>query len=218
MNASLNWLSALLGTELEPTDVAHKLAMLGAPVESIEPLHQDLGDIIVAEVERVERHPNADRLTLCYVNNGVEVVEVVCGAPNVGAGKRYPYAAVGTVLPGGLKLKGRKIRGVQSNGMLCSASELELGADQDGIMELDTDAPAGTHDLEEAGAVAGCATAAPAHLALDVDFGRRFREREEGRPESHLGVRREEMFGEVVQCGFEFDESNAFVYCQALDL
>ncbi len=148
MNASLNWLSALLGTELEPTDVAHKLAMLGAPVESIEPLHQDLGDIIVAEVERVERHPNADRLTLCYVNNGVEVVEVVCGAPNVEAGKRYPYAAVGTVLPGGLKLKSRKIRGVQSNGMLCSASELELGPDQDGIMELDTDAPAGTRLLD----------------------------------------------------------------------
>ncbi|MFB3069946.1 MAG: phenylalanine--tRNA ligase subunit beta [Gemmatimonadales bacterium] len=148
MNVSLNWLSALLGTELDPSDVAHKLAMLGAPVESVTPLHQDLGDIIVAEVERVEPHPDADRLTLCYVNNGVEVVEVVCGAPNVEAGKRYPYAAVGTVLPGGMKLKGRKIRGVQSNGMLCSASELELGADQDGIMELDTDAPAGTPLLD----------------------------------------------------------------------
>ncbi len=148
MNVSLNWLSALLGTELDPSDVAHKLAMLGAPVESVTPLHQDLGEIIVAEVERVEPHPNADRLTLCSVNNGVEVVEVVCGAPNVEAGKRYPYAAVGTVLPGGMKLKGRKIRGVQSNGLLCSASELELGADQDGIMELDTDAPAGTPLLD----------------------------------------------------------------------
>ena len=72
-----------------------------------------------------------------------------CAAPrNVEAGKRYPYAAVGKVLPGGMKLKGRKIRGVRSNGMLCSASELALGADRDGIMELDTDAPAGTPLLD----------------------------------------------------------------------
>jgi phenylalanyl-tRNA synthetase beta chain len=148
MNISINWLSALLDTKLDPDDVAHKLAMLGAPVEAIEPVHQNLAGIIIAEVERVEQHPNADRLTLCHVNNGTEVVEVVCGAPNVQAGKKYPYAAVGTALPGGLEIKGRKIRGIQSNGMLCSASELELGTDQEGILELDTDVPAGTPLLD----------------------------------------------------------------------
>ncbi|MCH6547427.1 MAG: phenylalanine--tRNA ligase subunit beta [Gemmatimonadetes bacterium] len=148
MNISINWLSALLDIKLDPDDVAHKLAMLGAPVEAIEPVHQNLAGIIIAEVERVEQHPNADRLTLCHVNNGTEVVEVVCGAPNVQAGKKYPYAAMGTVLPGGLEIKGRKIRGIQSNGMLCSASELELGTDHEGILELDTDVPAGTPLLD----------------------------------------------------------------------
>ena len=148
MNVSINWLSALLDIKLDPDDVAHKLAMLGAPVEAIEPVHQNLAGIIIVEVERVEQHPNADRLTLCHVNNGTEVVEVVCGATNVQAGKKYPYAAMGTVLPGGLEIKGRKIRGIRSNGMLCSASELELGTDHDGILELDTDAPAGTPLLD----------------------------------------------------------------------
>lgn len=148
MNVSINWLSALLDIKLDSDDVAHQLAMLGAPVEAIEPVHQNLAGIIIAEVERVERHPNADRLTLCHVNNGTEVVDVVCGAPNVQAGKKYPYAAMGTVLPGGLEIKGRKIRGIRSNGMLCSASELELGTDHEGILELDTDAPAGTPLLD----------------------------------------------------------------------
>ncbi|MCZ6918263.1 MAG: phenylalanine--tRNA ligase subunit beta [Gemmatimonadetes bacterium] len=148
MNVSVNWLSELLGTKIDPKEAAERLAMLGAPVESIEAVHQDLADIIVAEVERVEQHPNADRLFLCRVNNGSSVVEVVCGASNVTAGKKYPYAAVGSVLPGGTKLKGRKIRGIASNGMLCSPDELGLGTDHAGILELDTDADAGTPLLD----------------------------------------------------------------------
>ncbi len=148
MNVSLNWLSAMLGRPLDAADVAHRLAMLGAPAESIEPLHQDLGDVIVGLVERVEKHPNADRLTLCYVNNGRDVLEVVCGASNVQAGRRYPFAPVGAVLPGGLKLEARKIRGVASQGMLCSARELGLGLDHEGILELHSDAAPGTPLLE----------------------------------------------------------------------
>ena len=148
MNVSVNWLSELLGTKIDPKEAAERLAMLGAPVESIEAVHQDLADIIVAEVERVEQHPNADRLFLCRVNNGSSVVEVVCGASNVTAGEKYPYAAVGSVLPGGIKLKGRKIRGIASNGMLCSPDELGLGTDHAGILELDTDADAGTPLLD----------------------------------------------------------------------
>lgn len=148
MNVSVNWLSALLSRAIDPEDAAHRLAMLAAPVDAIEPLHRELGDVIVGLVERVERHPNADRLTLCRVNNGREVVEVVCGAPNVAAGAKYPYAPDGAVLPGGLKLTAKQIRGVTSHGMLCSARELGLGTDHEGILELHTDAPPGARLLD----------------------------------------------------------------------
>jgi phenylalanyl-tRNA synthetase beta chain len=148
MNVSLNWLSALLGRPLDPADTAHRLSMLGAPVDAVEPLHQDLSEVIVALVERVEKHPNADRLSLCQVNDGGKVIEVVCGAPNVTAGKKYPYAPVGTTLPGGLKLEQRKIRGVISNGMLCSSKELGLGDDHSGILELATEAAPGTRFVD----------------------------------------------------------------------
>jgi len=144
VNTSVNWLSALLGREIDPTDAANRLATLGAPADEIEPLYQGLESIVVGLVEHAEKHPNADRLTVCQVNDGSETIEVVCGAPNVTAGKKYPYAATGTVLPGGLELTARKIRGVVSNGMLCSARELELGDDHEGILELDTDAEPGT--------------------------------------------------------------------------
>ena len=148
MNVSLNWLSALLGRPLDPAETAHRLSMLGAPVDAIEPLHQDLGEVIVALVERVEKHPNADRLSLCQVNDGARVIEVVCGAPNVTAGRKYPYAPVGSTLPGGFKLEQRKIRGVISNGMLCSSRELGLGDDHAGILELATEAVPGTRFVE----------------------------------------------------------------------
>ena len=122
--------------------------MLGAPVEGIVPIHQDLGDVLIAQVLEAKKHPNADRLSLCLVNAGGDPVEVVCGAPNVQAGKKYPYAPVGAVLPGGLKLERRKIRGIESNGMLCSAKELGLGDDHGGILELTTDAAPGTRFLD----------------------------------------------------------------------
>lgn len=148
MNVSLNWLSALLGRKLDAGDVAHRLAMLGAGVEAVEPLHQDLGDVVVGLVEKVDRHPNADRLSLCLVNTGAAQVEVVCGAPNVKAGAKYPYAPEGATLPGGLKLSARKIRGVFSHGMLCSARELGLGTDHEGILELATEAAPGVPLLD----------------------------------------------------------------------
>ncbi len=148
MIVSVNWLSAMLGRELDPDDAAERLAMLGAPVEAIEHVRPALDDVIIGVVEKVEKHPNADRLTLCHVDAGKGVVEVVCGAPNVREGAKYPYAAAGAVLPGGLELEARKIRGVVSNGMLCSARELELGTEHEGIMEVRTDAAPGTPLLE----------------------------------------------------------------------
>ena len=150
MIVSRRWLEALLGRPLDPRELEQRLAQLGVPVEAIVPLHQDLGDILVAQVLEVQKHLNADRLTLCSVDRGGagSPVAVVCGAPNVQAGKKYPYAPVGAVLPGGLKLERKKIRGVESNGMLCSAKELGLGEDHAGILELDTPAAPGTRLLD----------------------------------------------------------------------
>jgi phenylalanyl-tRNA synthetase beta chain len=148
MLASLNWIGDLLGRRLDPAATAEQLTMLGAAVDAIEPIHQDLGDVVVALVEEAQPHPNADRLTLCVVNAGGTPVEVVCGAPNVRAGRKYPFAPVGATLPGGLTLDRRKIRGVFSNGMLCSARELGLGTEHQGILELHTDAAPGTRLLD----------------------------------------------------------------------
>ncbi|MEK6610566.1 MAG: YtpR family tRNA-binding protein, partial [Gemmatimonadota bacterium] len=148
MNVSLRWLEELLGTSLDPVETRDRLLMLGAGVEAMEPLHHDLAEVVIGEVLEVRKHPNADRLTLCEVNAGAEVKHVVCGATNVTAGKKYPFAAVGTTLPGGLLLERRKIRGEVSEGMLCSAKELGLGEDGDGILELDTAATPGTRLLD----------------------------------------------------------------------
>ncbi|HJS41979.1 MAG TPA: phenylalanine--tRNA ligase subunit beta [Gemmatimonadales bacterium] len=149
MIVSRRWLEALLQHSLVGADIADRLARQVAPVDAVVPIHQDLRDVLIARVLEVRQHPNADRLSLCQVDaGGGAPLEVVCGAPNVQAGKSYPFAPVGAVLPGGLKLDRRKIRGVESNGMLCSAKELGLGVDQAGILELNTDAPPGTPFLE----------------------------------------------------------------------
>ncbi len=149
MIVSRRWLEALLGRPLEGQDVADRLARQVAPVDGVVPIHQDLREVLIGKVLEVRQHPNADRLTLCLVDaGGGAPLEVVCGAPNVQAGKSYPFAPVGATLPGGLKLERRTIRGVESNGMLCSAKELGLGVDHAGILELDTDAPPGTPFLE----------------------------------------------------------------------
>ena len=149
MIVSRRWLEALLGRSLDAREVAEQLTMHAAAVDGVVPLHQDLGDVLIGRVLEVTKHPNADRLSLCRVAaGGAEPVDVVCGAPNVQAGKTYPYAPVGATLPGGVKLERRKIRGVESNGMLCSAKELGLGEDHAGILELDTTAPPGSRFLD----------------------------------------------------------------------
>src|SRR6266852_2953287 len=152
MIVSRRWLEALLERPLDARDVAERLTLHAAAVDAVVPLHQDLNDIVIARVLEVKKHPDADRLSLCLVDSGgAESVEVVCGAPNVQAGKTYPYAPVGAVLPGGLRLERKKIRGVESNGMLCSAKELGLGADHTGILELDTAAAPGTRFVDAMG-------------------------------------------------------------------
>ncbi len=134
MIVSLNWLSALLGRDLAAKDVADRLTMLGAPVEAEEELRPQLDDVVIGLVERAEQHPNADRLTLCHVNNGQEVVEVVCGAPNVKPGAKYPYAAEGAVLPAGFTLEARtgpspaRMRPVRVGTITASGSEASTAA------------------------------------------------------------------------------------------
>jgi len=145
VNVSLGWLSDFVRRPLDAADVAARLGALGAPADAIEPLHADLDGILVGLVESAVAHPNADRLRVCVVDDGSGTRRnVVCGAPNVTAGRRYPFAPVGATLPGGLRIEKRKLRGEVSEGMLCSARELGLGDDHQGLWELDTDAAPGT--------------------------------------------------------------------------
>ena len=137
MNISYDWLKSLApGLSESPDQLAERLALLGAPVEGMTPVSAGLEEVIVGRVKTVRGHPGADRLSLCEVDNGEEVVQVVCGAPVIDPGGFYPFAPVGATLPGGLKLKRAKIRGEYSDGMLCSEKELGLGRDQSGIMLL----------------------------------------------------------------------------------
>ncbi|MGD8319448.1 MAG: phenylalanine--tRNA ligase subunit beta [Gemmatimonadota bacterium] len=140
MNASYRWIKDLVpGLTLSAEEVASHLALRGAPVEEMVSPGTGLGDVVVGKVLTSGPHPNADRLSLCTVDGGSGVVQVVCGAPNVKAGAWYPFAPVGAVLPGDFKLKKAKIRGEHSEGMLCSAKELGLGTDHAGIMEIHGD-------------------------------------------------------------------------------
>jgi phenylalanyl-tRNA synthetase beta chain len=153
MNVSIRWLEDFLRRGLDPRDVAHRLAMLGAPVDAIEPLHQELAPFVVAQVLEVGPHPDpkATKVRLTKVDDGTgKPLTVICGAPNVTAGKRYPFARLGTRMPGpkGFTIEARPIRGVVSQGMLCSARELGLGEEHDGILELATEAAPGTPFLE----------------------------------------------------------------------
>jgi phenylalanyl-tRNA synthetase beta chain len=136
-------------TEKSAQELAELLTMRAATVEGIEPLHAELQPIVIARVVECGRHPDSDHLSVTRVDaGGGELLDVVCGAPNVRAGALYPFAPVGTVMPGGLEIKKRKIRGAVSEGMLCSARELGLGEDHEGILELDVDARPGTSFTE----------------------------------------------------------------------
>jgi phenylalanyl-tRNA synthetase beta chain len=152
MKISYRWLQAVApGLDDTPEALAERLASLGAPVEEIEDLAAELGEVVIGRVVSAGPHPNADRLSLCKVEGGDGVVDVVCGAPNVKEGAFYPFAPVGATIPGGFTLKRAKIRGEYSNGMLCSEKELGLGRDQAGIMELHGDFTPGEPFVEAVG-------------------------------------------------------------------
>ena len=152
MKVPLSWLKDYVDVELSPKELASLLTFSGTEVEGIKTLGGTYDGIVVGEVLSVERHPNADRLTICQVNKGSETLTVVCGAPNVAAGLKVPLATIGTTLPNGLTIKKAKVRGVESFGMLCAEDELGLSEDHGGLMILAADLKAGTPFAEVAGA------------------------------------------------------------------
>ncbi len=143
MKIAESWLREWVDPELSTEELAHQLTMLGHEVDGVEEQGAGLDGVVVAEVLEVAKHPDADRLSVCQVTNGDETLEIVCGAPNVVKGMKTPLGTPGVKLPNGLKLRKSKIRGVVSHGMLCSAVELGLGEESDGIMALPADAPVG---------------------------------------------------------------------------
>ncbi len=140
MRVPLSWLRDYVDISLSPADLAESLTLRGMEVSSIEVGGADWTDVVVGRLRSVERHPNADTLWLTSVDVGDgEPLQVVCGAQNIEAGQLVPVARVGAVLPGDRRIGKSKIRGVESQGMLCSAVELGLGTDADGIRILDPD-------------------------------------------------------------------------------
>lgn len=144
MRVNLEWLRDWVDLDGDAARVAADLTASGLEVDSIEAVGAPIDGIVVAQVLSVGRHPNADRLSVCTVDDGVGRHQVVCGAQNVAAGIKAPFARVGSRLPGGKAIGAAELRGVPSNGMLCSAKELSLVDDVNGLLLLDTDAPIGT--------------------------------------------------------------------------
>ncbi|MGI6684922.1 MAG: phenylalanine--tRNA ligase subunit beta [Bacillota bacterium] len=149
MKVSYKWLKQYVDIDISPEELATRLTMAGLAVEHVEHLGQGIKGVIVGEVLDVKPHPQADKLVVCQVNLGTEVVQIVTGAENVKVQHRVPVAPVGSELPGGMKLRKAKLRGLESFGMMCSAEELGIDEalidpeSRDGIMILDPDAPIG---------------------------------------------------------------------------
>lgn len=148
MKLSCNWLKDYLESDLTPQQIADAMTAIGIEVDSVEEQEEipgALAGVVVAQVLTCEPHPDSDHLHITTVDDGTpEPLTVVCGAPNVAAGQKVLFARIGTVLPGGFKIKKSRIRGVESFGMICAEDELGIGNDHDGIMVLPADARAGT--------------------------------------------------------------------------
>lgn len=152
MKFTVSWLSDYLDFDASLEELTDKLTALGLEVEEVTDPAAALAPFIVGLVVEAGKHPDADRLQVCQVDTGSEILQVVCGAPNARKGMKGVFAPSGTHIPGtGLDLKPTKIRGVESNGMLCSEREMMLSEEHDGIIELDPDAPIGASYAEFAG-------------------------------------------------------------------
>jgi phenylalanyl-tRNA synthetase beta chain len=155
MNISTSWLREWSDPNVSDIDLAEKLTMAGLEVDKIGPVAPDFEGVVVGVVVSCERHPNADKLSLCIVDIGKgSNLQIICGAPNVRKGLKVAVATVGAVLPNNFKIKKAKLRGVESVGMICSEVEIGLSDEHEGIMELDSSAPLGENlrcflDLDE---------------------------------------------------------------------
>jgi len=144
MNISTRWLREWVNPDVSDEVLAEKLTMAGLEVDSIAPVAPPFDGVVVGQVVSCEKHPNADKLSLCQVNIGQDDnLQIICGAPNVRQDLKVVVATVGSKLPSGLKIKKAKLRGIKSCGMLCSETELGISDSHDGIMELSDDAPLG---------------------------------------------------------------------------
>lgn len=148
MKFSEQWLRTWVNPQVSREELVARLSMVGLEVDAVTLVAGEFSGVVVGEVLSTEQHPDADKLRVCQVSNGSETLQVVCGAPNVRPGLKIPFAMIGAKLPGDFKIKKAKLRGVESNGMLCSETELHIGTDDNGLMELAADAPVGS-DLRE---------------------------------------------------------------------
>jgi phenylalanyl-tRNA synthetase beta chain len=139
-----NWLRQHVQTDAGHDALSAYLTAIGLEVEEDTPIGAALTGVVVAEILSLEKHPEADRLSVCHVATGSGTVQIVCGAPNARAGLKAPLAQIGAELPGVFAIKATKLRGIDSAGMLCSAKELGIDADASGLLELPSDAPVGT--------------------------------------------------------------------------
>ncbi len=144
---SESWLQEWVDPKLDTQDLMDELTMAGLEVDSSEPVARQFSGIVVGEVESVESHPDADKLSVCQVNDGGKSFQVVCGATNVRKGIKVPFANIGAEIHSGedkpFRIKSAKLRGVESKGMICSAEELGLEEKSEGILVLPDDAPKG---------------------------------------------------------------------------
>ena len=136
MKISVHWLKEYVSFKLSPVELADKLTMVGLEVEEISSVKPDYAGILVGDILEVKKHPSADKLTICRVNTGQKILQIVCGAPNVRKGQRVVVATVGVTLPENMQIQEKTIRGIRSEGMICSERELGLSNNHDGILVL----------------------------------------------------------------------------------
>lgn len=139
MKVSLNWLKQYVSIDIAASELADRLTMTGLEVEAVVDRFEYLNNVLVGRISVIESHPNADNLKLCHVDIGGRTIPVVCGAPNVEINMKVPCALPGAVLPSGATIQKNTIRGLVSEGMLCSEAELDLGSDKSGIYVLSPD-------------------------------------------------------------------------------
>ena len=148
MIISIDWLKDFIDIEETPEELSNMLSSLGLEAEC-DNQFSDIKNVVIGKVISVSNHPNADRLNVCIVSDGQKEFQVVCGAPNVAEGQIIAYAKVGSTLPGGFNLEQIKLRGVESNGMICSARELNISDEHDGILVLPESCRLGANFVDE---------------------------------------------------------------------